>query len=73
MNGRAGSSKTPGMVGKWGIGVNEYGEHLADVSAERLLFLANTLQRTMIHRYTHGGGRDERDGEKECAQLYSSG
>ncbi len=42
------------MVGKWGVdGVNENGEHLVDICAERGLFLANTsFQHKMIHQYT---------------------
>ncbi len=36
MNGRVGSSELAGVVGKWGVdGVNENGEHLVDVCAER--------------------------------------
>ncbi len=33
-------------------GVNENGENLVDVCAERGLFLANTFQHKMIHQYT---------------------
>ncbi len=40
-------------------GVNENGEHLVDVCAERGLFLANTFfQHKMIHRYTWRRGED---------------
>ncbi len=49
------------MVGKWGVeGVNENGEHLVNVCAERGLFLANSFfQHKMIHRYTWRRGEDE--------------
>ncbi len=42
------------VVVKWGVeGVNENGENLVDICAERGLFLANTFfQHKMIHRYT---------------------
>ncbi len=41
-------------------GVNENGQHLVDICAERGLFLANTFfQHKMIHRYTWARG-DER-------------
>ncbi len=44
MNGRVGNSELAGVVGKWGEeGVNENGEHLVDICAERGLFLADTL------------------------------
>ncbi len=40
-------------------GVNENGEHLVDVCAERGLFLANAFfQHKMIHRYTWRRGED---------------
>ncbi len=54
MCGRIGNSELAGVVGKWGTeGVNENGEHLVDVCAERGLFLANTyFQHKMIHQYT---------------------
>ncbi len=40
MNGRVGRNDIAGVVGKWGVdGINENGEHLVDVCAERGLFL----------------------------------
>ncbi len=56
------------MVGKWEVdGVNENGEHLVDVCAERGLFLANTFfQHKMIHRYT---GRRREDGGEEKSLI----
>ena len=65
MNGRVGSSEIAGLVGKWGVdGVNENGEHLVDICAERGLFLANTFfQHKQIHRYTWRR-RDERGEQK---------
>ncbi len=39
MNGRVGSSKLAGVVGKWGVdGVNENGEHLVDVCIYLVVF-----------------------------------
>ncbi len=42
--------------------VNENGEYLVDVCAERGLFLANTFLRKMIHRYTwrRGDGGEQK-------------
>ncbi len=61
MNGRVGSNEVAGVVGQWDVdGVNENGEHLVDVCAERGLFLANIFfQHKLIHRYTWRR-RDER-------------
>ncbi len=60
MNGRVSNSELAGVVGKWGVeGVNENGEHLVDICAERGLFLANTFfKHKMIHRYTWGRRED---------------
>ena len=65
MNGRVGSNEIAEVVGKWGVdGINENGEHLVDMCAERGLFLANTFfQHKLIHRYT-SRRRDERDEQK---------
>ncbi len=52
-------------------GVNENGEHLVDVCAERGLFLANTFQHKMIHRYTWSR-RDERGDQKSLIE-YTAG
>lgn len=49
-----------GEAGKWDVleGVNENGEHLVDVCAERRLFLANILyQHSLIRRHTWEEGR----------------
>ncbi len=48
-------------MGRYGVeGVNENGQHLVDICAERGLFLSNTFfQHKMIHRYTWAMG-DER-------------
>ena len=52
MNGRVGSYEIAGVAGKWGIDrVNENGEDLVDVCAERRLPLAHTFfQHRWIHR-----------------------
>ncbi len=49
-----------GVVGGWGVeGVNENGEHLVDICAERGLFLSNTFfQHKMIHRYKWARGNE---------------
>ncbi len=56
------------VVGKWGVdGVNENGEHLVDIWAERGLFLANTFfQHKMIHRYMW---RRRKDGGEEKSLI----
>ncbi len=61
MNARVGSKEIGGVVGRYGVdGVNENGQHLVDICAERGLFLSNTFfQHKMIHRYTWARG-DER-------------
>ncbi len=54
-----GSNEIAGVVGKWGaVVVNENGEHLMDVCAERGLFLANTFQHRLIGRGRKTGGDD---------------
>ncbi len=70
MNGRVGNNELAGVVGKWGVErVNENGEHLVDICAERGLFLANTFfQREMIHRYTW---RRREDGGNEKSLIDS--
>ncbi len=66
MNGRVGNSEVAGVVRKWGVDrVNENGEHLVDICAERGLFLANTFfQHKMIRRYMWRRKRDERGAQK---------
>ncbi len=60
MNARVGSTEIGGVVGRCGVeGVNENGQHLVDICAERGLFLSNTFQHKRIHRYTWANG-DER-------------
>ncbi len=51
-NARVGSTEIGGVVGKYVVdGVNENGEYLVDICAERGLFLSNTsFQHKMIHR-----------------------
>ncbi len=52
MYGRVGRNEIARVVGKWGAdGINENGEHLVVVCAERGLFLTNTFfQHKLIHR-----------------------
>ncbi len=60
MNVRVGSTEIGGVVGRYSVeGVNENGQHLVDICAERGLFLSNTFQHKIIHRYTWARG-DER-------------
>ncbi len=63
VNGKVGNSELAGVVGKWEVeGVNENGEHLVDVCAERGLFLANTFfQHKMMHRYTWRRGEEGKE------------
>ena len=48
------------VVGKWGIeGVNENGQYLVDVCAERGLFIANAFfQHRLIHRHSWRRGNE---------------
>ncbi len=44
MNGKVGNMDTGTVVGKWGTeGVNENGQYLMDICADKGLFLANTF------------------------------
>ncbi len=58
MNMRIGNTEIGGVVGKYDVeGVNENGQYLVDICAERGLFLLNTFFRhKMIHRYTWARG-----------------
>ncbi len=59
MNTRVGSTEIGGVVGKFSVdGVNENEQYLADICAERGLFLTNTFQHKMIHRYTWARGNE---------------
>lgn len=55
MNGRVGCNEIARVVGNWGVGVNEDGEHLVDICVERGLFVVNTFQYKMILRFTWRG------------------
>ncbi len=57
MNAKVGSRVIKGVVGGYGVeGVTENGQHLVDICAERGLFLSDTFQHKMIHRYTWARG-----------------
>ena len=66
MNAKVGSVEIERIVGKWGVdGVNENGEHLVGLCAERRMFLANTFfQHKQIHRFTwcraEGSSREQK-------------
>ncbi len=57
MDARVEGTKIGEAVGGYGVeGVNENGQHLVNICAERGLFLSNTFfQHKMIHRYTWEG------------------
>ncbi len=58
-NARVGNTEIAGVVGKYGVeGVNENGQYLMGICAERGLFLLNTFQHKMIHRYTWARGNE---------------
>ncbi len=61
MNARVGSTEIGGVVEKCGVGgVNENGQYLVDICAEKGRFLSNIFfQHKMIHRYSWARG-DER-------------
>ena len=42
-NAKVGSQETPGVTGKFGLGVNEAGQRLIDFCQENALVIANTL------------------------------
>ncbi len=60
MNVRIGRAEIGGVVGKYGVDeVNENGQCLLDICAERGLFLSNTFfKHKMIHRYTWAKGSE---------------
>ena len=53
-NAKAGSQETPGVTGKFGLGMrNEAGQRLIEFSQENALVIANTLfQQHKRRRYT---------------------
>ncbi len=59
---RVGNTEIVGVIGKYGVeGVNENGQYLVDICAERGLFFSNTFfQHKMIHRYTWARGDERR-------------
>ena len=70
MNGKVGGHERGRVVGKYGVdGVNENGEMLVDMCAERCLFLANTFfEHKHIHRFTWEG-RGGREGQKSMIDF----
>ncbi len=60
MNARVGSTEIGGVVGKYGVEwVNENGQYLVDIYAERGLFPSNTVfKHKMIHRYIWARGNE---------------
>ncbi len=59
MNVRAESTEIAGVVETYGVErVNENGQYLVDICAERWLFLLNTFQHKMMHRYTWARGNE---------------
>ncbi len=59
MNAKVGSTDIGGVVGKFGVdGVNDNGQYLVNIGAERWLFLMNTSEHKMILRYTEARGNE---------------
>ena len=57
LNAKVGDREREGVVGKYGVpGVNENGERLVEVCAERKMIIGNTwFQKKLIHKYTREG------------------
>ncbi len=73
MNARVGSTEIGGVVEKYGVdGVSGNGHNLVDICAERGLFLSNTFQHKMIHRYTWARA-NERSLLYSCGQQAQEG
>ena len=54
-NAKVGSQETPGVTGKFGLGVqNEAGQRLIEFCQENALVIANTLFQQHKRRSTHG-------------------
>ena len=54
-NAKVGSQETPGVTGKYGLGVwNEPGQRLIEFCQENALIIANTLFQQHKRRLTHG-------------------
>ena len=52
-NAKVGSQKTPGVTGKFGLGIrNEAGQRLIEFSQENTLVIANTLFQKPVYRKT---------------------
>ncbi len=74
MNARVGSTEIGGVVGKYGVeGVNENGQYLVGIYAERGLFFSNTFQHKMIHTYTWARGNESSLIDCSCGQLAEEG
>ena len=60
MNAKVGSQETPGVTGKFGLGVrNEAGQMLIDFCQENTLVIANTLfqqHKRRLYTWTSPGG-----------------
>ena len=54
-NAKVGSQETPGVTGKFGLGVqNEAGQRLTELCQENTLVIANTLINNTRDDFTHG-------------------
>ena len=73
MNARVGGQEIDKIVGKYGIdGMNENGEMLINICAERCLFLANTFfEHKLIHRFTWVGVGG-REGQKSMIDFIAA-
>ena len=55
-NAKVGSQETPGVTGKFGLGIqNEAGQRLTDFCQENALVIANTLFQQQKRRLLHMG------------------
>ena len=54
-NAKVGSQEIPGVIGKFGLGVqNEAGQKLIEFCQEKAMVIANTFFKQHKRRYTHG-------------------
>ena len=62
-NGKVGSQETPGVTGKFGLGVqNEAGQRLTEFCQENALLIANTLfqqHKRRLYTWTSPGGQHQ--------------
>ena len=84
-NAKVGSQETPGVTGKYGLGVqNEAGQRLTEFCQENTLVIANTLfqqHRRKLYKWTSPDGQHQnqtiffavKHGEALCSQKNKTG